>query len=93
MQLLSILAYVFGIVFSFWPLLILAPIGWRKGNIFRGVLLMWVVVFVCWAVARVIPPIPSMLIPEPANTYLFFLTGITGIILFGIQLIMKRQQS
>ena len=72
-----IIGYGFGIIYSFWPLLILAPIGWRGGNILRAMTGMWVLLFFGWLMARRLslkPLIP--IIPEPTNTYVFFLAGL-----------------
>lgn len=63
------------IIFSFWPLIILAPLNWRK-NIFMGMLYLWIgfaflrVLFFIFSI-----PVIVLIIEEPLNTILFFLTG------------------
>ncbi len=73
---LTFIGYIFGVLFSFWPLMVLAPLGWRRGNVLRGMLVAWIFLFIGWIFMRFIPPIPSWFIPEPTNTYLFFLAGL-----------------
>jgi HJR/Mrr/RecB family endonuclease len=51
--------------------------------------LMWIVLFVGWILARFVPPIKSMLIPEPLNSILFFLAGI---VLFGWSYFQKVRE-
>jgi hypothetical protein len=89
MDLIQLLGYVFGFVFSFWPAIMLAPLGWRRGKVLRGMQANWVLVFIGWILARFVPPMPSMLIPEPLNTYLFFAAGL---VLFSFSIIKKSQK-
>lgn len=76
MDLLQLLGYVFGFVFSLWPVLVFAPLGWRRGRVLRGMQANWVFIFIGWILARFAPPMSSIIIQEPLNTYLFFLAGL-----------------
>ena len=73
---LQILLFVFDFIFDFWPVLILAPLQNRKRGI-RNMVYVWGF----WAIIRIIlffnpePISKSLLIPEPVNTILFFVTG------------------
>jgi len=67
-NLFSILGYVFGLLFMFWPILLLAPLRWRSGNVLRGMFVMWVVMFFGWLTALLMFKKPiHFLIPEPLN--------------------------
>jgi len=74
---LQILYKVFGFVFDFWPVLLLAPLQNRRHWI-RSTVSVWGF----WAVIRIIlffnpaPISKSLLIPEPLSTILFFVTGL-----------------
>jgi len=86
--LIQMLAYIFGIVFSFWPILLLAPLGQRVRNLVNAILVMWVFLFIGRMLAFLVEPLPSLLgIPEPWNTIGFF---VAGAILFGIAYFRKR---
>ena len=67
---------IFGFVFAIWPLLVLAPLQNRRSGV-RNMVYAWGF----WAVIRIIlffdpePISKSLLIPEPLNTILFFVTG------------------
>jgi HJR/Mrr/RecB family endonuclease len=88
--LIQILAYVFGIVFSFWPILLLAPLGQRVRNLINAILAMWVFLFSGRMLAFLVEPLPSLLgIPEPWNTLGFF---VAGAILFGLSYFLKRRE-
>lgn len=82
---------VFDFVFDFWPILILAPLKYRKSGV-RNMLNVWSV----WAVVRIIlvfnpePISGSVLISEPLSTILFF---ITGFVLFAIWLGIRYWKS
>ncbi len=75
LSLINMLLYVFDIVFDFWFVLILAPLQNRKSSL-RNMIYVWVL----WAVIRAIlffapEPLPSLMIPEPLSTILFFVPG------------------
>ena len=75
-DMLGVMGLVFAVLFPVWPLIVLAPLGWRRGNVLGGMVTLWIVTLVGWALARMQSPTPSsFLIPEPLNTYLFFLAG------------------
>ena len=92
MNMWQALASVFDIVFDFWPVFIVSPIA-RRGNPFRSMFFSWLF----WAAVRVMlvfnpePVRASLLIPEPWNTVLFFVTGVVlGGIMVG-QSFLKRK--
>ncbi len=66
---------MFFLLFPFWPLMLLAPLQWRKNSL-GGMLVIW-----CFfAIIRLIgfitgQTIPVFLIPEPLNTVIFFAAG------------------
>ena len=71
-----ILGYAFGIFYSFWPVIVLAPLGWRRGNILLGMIILWGFMLIGWLFALSVSLKPFMvIIPEPLNTFLFLLTG------------------
>jgi len=89
MEVIQFLGLVFGFMFSFWFVIVLAPLGWRRGKVFRGIQVNWVIMFVGWILARFVKPMPSIFIPEPLNTILFFLSGL---VLFGWAFLRKSQE-
>ena len=72
----QMLFYISNFVFAFWPVLILAPLQNRRSGI-RNMVTVWGY----WAIIRIFlffnpePFSKSLLIPEPLNTILFFVTG------------------
>lgn len=90
-DLITLLAYVFGFVFSFWPILLLAPLGWRRSrNLMYAILAMWVFLFIGRLLAFLVEPFPSLLgIPEPWNTIGFF---VTGAVLFVVAYFLKKHE-
>src|SRR5438045_9774735 len=63
------------LLFSFWLLVVLAPLSWRRSQL-RGMLILWVF---CALIRIAIafdanPMFASLVIPEPGNTVLFLLT-------------------
>jgi hypothetical protein len=92
LSLINMLFYVFDIVFDFWFVLILAPLQNRKSGL-RNMIYVWVL----WAVIRVIlffapEPLPSLMIPEPLSTILFFVTGFVLIAVWFIWNYFKSDQ-
>lgn len=74
---LNAVGYSFGFIFTLWPLLVLSPLKWNKGNLLASMIIVWTLMLFGWLFARsVSPKLPLLLIPEPLNTYLFFLTGL-----------------
>ncbi len=86
----QVLGYVLGIIYSIWPLVILTPFGWRRGNILGGMIALWVFMLFGWMFAHSASFKPVIVIlPEPLNEILFFLTGV---ILFGWPVIRKIRE-
>jgi len=84
--------YVFGWLFTFWPVVVLAPLGWRRGNVLAGMIVLWVVMFLGLLAGRSISLKPIvLLIPEPLNTFLFFLAGAVLFLWPGISKLRERQ--
>jgi hypothetical protein len=85
---------IFGFVFAFWPVLILAPLQNRRSGI-RNMVYVWGF----WAVIRIIlffnpePISKSLLIPEPLNTILFFAAGFILIFIWVGIIYWKRRQT
>lgn len=73
MELINIIGSVFGIVFILWPLAVGG--AFSKGDI-RSARSAWSVIFVGWLFAKLLDPLPSFLIPEPYNTFVFFGVGL-----------------
>ncbi len=73
MELINIIGSVFGIVFIVWPLAVGG--AFSKGGI-RSARWAWGVIFIGWLFAKLLDPLPSFLIPEPYNTYVFFGVGL-----------------
>jgi len=72
----KVIALVLGFIFAAWPLIVVAPLGWRRGDVLRGMTFAWVIMFLSWLMVRATSTKPaSFLIPEPLNSYVFFLTG------------------
>jgi hypothetical protein len=62
-------------IFAFWPLIVLAPLTWRK-NILLGMIYLWAM----FAILRILffvfsIPVSVLFITEPLNTFLLFATG------------------
>jgi hypothetical protein len=91
-SLMQMLFYVFDIVFDFWFVLILVPLQNRKSGL-RNMVYVWT----SWAVIRIIlffapESLPSLTIPEPLNTILFFITGFVLIAIWFIRNYFKSGQ-
>ena len=69
--------YGFGYIFSLWPLIVLSSFKWKRENVLAGMIIAWTLMLFGWLFASTVSPRPLwQLIPEPVNTYLFFLTGL-----------------
>ncbi len=69
------IAYVLAVAFPFWPIGLLATLPTRP--MLRYMTIAWGLFLVCWLLARAgFAPLLFTVIPEPYNTYLFFLAGI-----------------
>ncbi len=76
--------YGFGYLFTLWPLIVLSPVKWKKENVLAGMIMVWSLMLFAWLFAMTVSPRPLVaLIPEPLNTYLFFLTGL-ALLLWGL---------
>jgi hypothetical protein len=88
MEVLEIIGIVLGLVFLGWPLVLLAPLQWaRKSKMLWSMQVMWILMLVGWWFARSMGQLPSLLIPEPYNTYLFF--GAGAILLLIIPMVQR----
>jgi hypothetical protein len=85
MEIINLFGSIFGVVFILWPLAVGG--AFAKGGT-ENARWAWVVIFIGWLLSRTVEPLPSFLIPEPINTYLFF--G-TGLILFSLKIFMRER--
>jgi hypothetical protein len=78
---------IFSLIFGFWPLIVLAPLNWRRDNLL-GMIYVWgfFAVFRVLFIFFSITP-SKLVIDEPLNTYIFILAG--GI-LFSIYFLRKK---
>jgi hypothetical protein len=82
-SLFQLLFNIFNFIFTFWPVLILAPLQNRRSGI-RNMVYIWGF----WAIIRIVlffnpePISKSLFITEPLNTILFFVTGFILIIIW-----------
>jgi restriction system protein len=84
--------YGFGYVFTLWPLIVLSPLRWKRENVLAGMIIAWTLLLSGWLFAGAVSPRPLVaLIPEPLNTYLFFLTGM-ALLIWGLLREMRRQR-
>jgi HJR/Mrr/RecB family endonuclease len=84
--------YGFGYVFTLWPLFVLSPLKWKKENILASMIIVWTLMLFGWLFARTVSPRPlAVLIPEPLNTGLFFLTGL-ALLLWALLRAMREQR-
>lgn len=66
---------LFSIIFGFWPLMVLAPLNWRKNSLL-GMIYVWgffAVLRLLFAFYSISPS--KLVVEEPINTVLFFLSG------------------
>lgn len=88
----GIVGYGFGYIFSVWPLIVLSSIKWKRQNVFAGMIIAWTLMLFGWLFASTVSPRPLwQLIPEPINSYLFFLTGL-ALLVFGLLREIRRQR-
>jgi predicted RNA-binding Zn-ribbon protein involved in translation (DUF1610 family) len=70
---------LFSLIFGFWPIMVLAPLNWRR-NILSGMLYIWGFFAILRILFYLFSISPSKLvIDEPLNTIIFFISG--GILL------------
>jgi hypothetical protein len=85
-------AYGFGYIFTLWPLIVLSPLKWKREDVPAGMIIAWSALLIGWLSAATLSPRPLVaLIPEPVNTYLFFLTGL-GLLAWVLLREMRRQR-
>jgi hypothetical protein len=66
---------LFSLIFGFWPLMVLAPLNWRR-NILWGMLCVWsgfAILRILFIIFSISPS--KLVIDEPLNTIIFFITG------------------
>jgi HJR/Mrr/RecB family endonuclease len=66
---------VFSLIFGFWPLMLLAPLNWRK-NTLLGIIYLWsffAILRILFFFFSITPSV--LLISEPLNTFIFFGSG------------------
>jgi len=86
---LKIVGFSLGLVFPIWPVVVLSPLGWRRGNKARGMVIMWFGMFACWFLIKASSAaILELLIPQRMSTLLFFLTG--GVLVAWNVVVMSR---
>ncbi len=89
---IAAVGYGFGYVFTLWPLIVLSPLRWKRENVLAGMSIAWTLLLFGWLFASTVSRRPLVaLIPEPANTYLFFLTGL-GLLLWGLLKETRKQR-
>lgn len=90
---LEILIAVSDLVFDGWPLLLLAPLTWRKmkrNRLLPAMISMWAFVAALRGLTLLSPEPPiSLVIDEPLNTLLFVLAGI---ILLALHFLLSARQ-
>ncbi len=66
---------IFSLIFGFWPLMLLAPLNWRK-NTLLGIIYLWSLFAILRILFFFFSITPSvLLISEPLNTFIFFGSG------------------
>ncbi len=89
---IAAVGYGFGYIFTVWPLIILSPLKWKKENVLAGMVVAWTLLLFGWLFAMTVSHRPLVvLIPEPLNTYLFFLTGL-ALLVWGLLRELRRQR-
>jgi hypothetical protein len=82
---------VFSVIFGFWPLILLAPLNWRKNSLL-GMIYVWIGFAILRILFLIFSIIPSVLvIDEPLNTILFFAAGGLLFLLYVARNALKRQ--
>ncbi len=81
---IAAVGYGFGYVLTLWPLIVLSPLKWKRDNILAGMIIAWTLMLFGWLFASTVSRRPLVaLIPEPLNSYLFFLTGL-ALLMWGL---------
>lgn len=89
-QTLELLLSSLGMFFSFWPLLIFAPLTWKKSKGIRAMFAIWVLLAVL-RVALLFSPnsLHALFIEEPLNTMLFVGAGV--VLMIGAMVAKQRE--
>ena len=82
----SILQFMLPTLFSLWPVLVLAPLGWNRTSI-NQMIAIWVMLVIIRVVMIFMSGTGISLMPEPVNTVLF---SVVGLVLIGIALLKHR---
>jgi len=82
-------AWALTTLFAFWPLILLAPIGWRRSPTIVGFLALWGFLALIGLIARSTGLPGIHVIPEPLNTVLFLVAGAVLLLLA----ILSRRRS
>jgi hypothetical protein len=73
---LEIAGYVSGLLFPFWPALLLEALAGGGRDVLKPMMITWAAFLVTWFFATIAPsPRMIRIIPPPYNTDLFFITG------------------
>ncbi|RMH36274.1 MAG: restriction endonuclease [Gammaproteobacteria bacterium] len=94
MSVTQILFTAFDVIFDFWPVLLLTPLKYRRGNLVSNMLKLWVF----WAVVRVLlvfnpePISASLVLPEPWSTSLFVVAGVILGAVWALQVSVSRNR-
>ncbi|MGD0339933.1 MAG: topoisomerase DNA-binding C4 zinc finger domain-containing protein [Bacteroidota bacterium] len=76
---------VFSLIFGFWPLMVLAPLNWRR-NILWGMLCVWsgfAILRILFFIFSISPS--KLVIDEPLDTIIFLITGGILFIIYNIR--------
>ncbi len=83
---LQIAGYVAGLLFPFWPALLLEALAGGGRDVLKPMIFTWVAFLVAWVLATIAPsPRVIRIIPPPYNTYLFFITGAVLVVIYLIR--------
>ncbi len=89
---IAAVGYGFGYIFTIWPLIVLSPLKWKKEHLPASMIIAWMLLLFGWLIASTVSHRPLVaLIPEPLNTYLFFLTGL-GLLVWSLLKETRRQR-
>jgi hypothetical protein len=84
----DVLAFFFPTLFAAWPLIMAAPIAWRRPSL-TSFLAMWGLLAIIRVIVAFIPTKGLAIIPEPASTLLFLALGTA----LGLFYIIRRAAS
>ncbi|HET7010427.1 MAG TPA: hypothetical protein VFI11_06600 [Anaerolineales bacterium] len=81
----DVLAFIFGTIFSLWPLWMAIPLIRKKGSLLIF-LILWLFLGFVRVLAAYAPTRGLRIIPEPANTLFFIAVGLV----IGLMFIIRR---